>query len=87
MENPEFWRDCPLISVDQEVKHGAPVFRGTRLEAETVIGSVDAYMELDGLSEDAAIEATYRDHPSAPGRDTIRQVLAYFDSHKLQLQP
>ncbi len=67
--------------------HGAPVFKGTRLPVETVIGSVDAYMELGGLSESAAIEATYHDFPTAPGLDAIRDVLSYFDNHKLQLQP
>jgi len=75
------------VWVEPDTKHGAVVFRETRLEPETVIGSVDAYMELEGLSEDEAIEATYKDHPTAPGKDAIRQVLSYFDSHTLQLTP
>jgi uncharacterized protein (DUF433 family) len=86
-ESPEFWKDCPLIWSDPETKHGVPVFKGTRLEPETVIGSVDAYIELEGLSEEEAIDATYSDHPTAPGKDAIRQVLSYFDGHKLQLTP
>jgi uncharacterized protein (DUF433 family) len=80
VESPAFWNDCPLVWADPETKHGAVVFKETRLEPETVIGAVDAYMELEGLSEDEAIEAAYKDHPTAPGKDAIRQVLAYFEA-------
>jgi uncharacterized protein (DUF433 family) len=78
------WLICDRI---WEIVHGAPVFKGRRLPVETVIGSVDTYMELGGLSESAAIEATYHDFPTAPGSDAIQAVLSYFDTHRLQLRP
>lgn len=87
VDTPTFWSECPLVSSDPSVVHGAPVFKGTRLPVETVIGSVDTYMELGGLSESASIEATYHDFPTGPGSDAIRAVLSYFDTHRLQLQP
>ncbi len=80
------WKDCPLVSVDPEIVHGEPVFKGTRLPVETVIGAVDAYMELDGLSEDEAIRAADGDYGTSPGPQAIREALAYFDAHS-KLQP
>jgi hypothetical protein len=52
------------------------VFAGTRMPGEGAIESVLAYQELNGLSEDLAIEQTVRDHPTIPGADALRAVLA-----------
>lgn len=82
----EFWDDCELVARDAEVLHGAPVFKGTRLDVESVIGAVDAYIELKGLTENEAIEAVDRDYDTSPGPEAIREVLAYFDAHT-RLQP
>ena len=82
------WADCPLVSIDPEVKHGAPVFRGTRLEVETVTDEVDAYMELCGQSEDRAIASALESFPTTPGgAAAIREVLAYCEAHDHHLQP
>lgn len=82
------WKDCPLVSVDPEVKHGAPVFNGTRLEVETVTNEVYAYMELRGQSEDEAITSALESFPTTPGgADAIREVLAYREAHEPLLQP
>ena len=47
------------------------------VSVEGAIESVLAYQELNGLSEDLAIEQTLRDHPSIPGADALRAVLAF----------
>jgi hypothetical protein len=49
---------------------------------------VDAFMEVDGLSEDGAVAATLECFPSVPGGvEGIRAVLAYREAHEHQLQP
>ena len=85
---PNDWKDCPLVSIDPEVKHGAPVFKGTRLEVETVTDEVYAYMELRGQAEDRAIASALESFPTTPGgAAAIRDVLAYPEAHEHQLQP
>ena len=87
MEDRE-WLECPLVSIDPEVKHGAPVFAGTRLEVETVTDEVYAYMELCGQSEEQAIVSALESFPTTPGgAAAIRQLLAFRDAHEHQLQP
>ncbi len=82
------WSDCPLISIDADVVHGQPVFKGTRLPVETVTDEVYAYMELHGQSEDQAIASALESFPTTPGGvAAIREVLAYREAHEHQLQP
>jgi uncharacterized protein (DUF433 family) len=67
---------------------GAVVFKGTRLPVEAIVENVDAFMEVDGLSEDGAVAATLECFPSVPGgAEGIRSVLAYRQAHERQLQP
>ena len=65
------WKECRLVGVDPEVRHGEPVFAGTRMPVEGAIEGVLAYQELNGLSEDLAIEQTVRDHPAIPDADAL----------------
>ena len=87
MSEAEFWSDCPMTSVDPEVKHGRVVFVGTRMEVEDAIQDVLANEELGGLSQDEAIEETLRQHPSIPGAAALRTVLAYEASREHSLVP
>lgn len=85
MSEADFWRDCPLISSDPEVVHGASVFRGTRLPAQTIADNVDAYLG-DGLSLDEAIAETLDNFPTVPdGADGIRALLRYRAAREQQL--
>ena len=85
MSEADFWRDCPLISSDPEVVHGASVFRGTRLPAQTIADNVDAYLD-DGLSLDEAIAETLDNFPTVPnGVDGIRALLRYRAAREQQL--
>jgi uncharacterized protein (DUF433 family) len=84
----QFWDDCPLVSRDPEMVHGTPVLKGTRLPADTLVGSVESYEELSGMTEDQAIDATLEDFPSTPGgKDALRALLAYQESRLHQPQP
>ncbi len=94
MEDDSFWDGLPsLVGRDPEMVHGTPVVRDergklTRLPADTLVENVEAFMELEGLSEDAAIKATLEQFPSTPGgAPTIRALLAYQAAHLPQLQP
>jgi uncharacterized protein (DUF433 family) len=78
------WRDCPLIEIDAERVSGAPVLRGTRLPAETLLDNVDGYMD-EGQSLEQAIFSTLESFPSTPGgAETIRTLLAYRETHEHQ---
>ncbi len=96
METPEvdrFWDDCPIVGRDPQMVHGAPVVKNergelTRLPADTLTGNVESFMEIDGMTEDQAIDATLECFPATPGgKDTLRKLLAYQESHLNQMQP
>jgi uncharacterized protein (DUF433 family) len=76
-----------LVSIDADVVHGEPVFKGTRLPVEIVTNEVYAFMELRGQSEDEAIVSALESFPTTPGgAAAIREVLAYREAHEHQLQ-
>lgn len=86
MEHHE-WLGCQLVEIVPGRVSGAPVFRNSRLPVSVVLENVDAFMEIDGLSEDQAIAATLDCFPSTPGGpDAIRAVLAFRNAHRPQLQ-
>jgi hypothetical protein len=50
--------------------------------ADTLVANVEAFIELKGLTELHAIEATLDCFPGTPGcADTIRKLLAYQEAH------
>jgi uncharacterized protein (DUF433 family) len=79
------WSECPLIRIDPEVVHGEPVFKDTRMPVEIAIENYYAFIEIDGLSDEQAIEETLRCFPSIPGPDALRTVIAFESSHESQL--
>jgi uncharacterized protein (DUF433 family) len=85
MEAPEvdkFWDDCDLVRRDPEIVHGAPVLKGTRLSADTLTGNVESFMELEGMTEDQAMDATLDCFPGTPGgKDTLRKLMSYQETH------
>lgn len=79
------WSGCNLVEVVPDKVSGAPVFKGTRLPACTVVENVDAYMD-EGLSLDQAIQATLESFPTVPhGAEGIRAVLSYRAAREHQL--
>lgn len=43
------WRDC--VGIDDDLHHGDPCIRGTRIPVRTIIGSLADGMSLDGICE------------------------------------
>ena len=82
------WLGCDLLEAVEGKVSGAVVFKDTRLPVDTVVENVDAFMEVDGLSEDGAVAATLECFPSVPGGAVgIRAFLSYREAHEHQLQP
>jgi uncharacterized protein (DUF433 family) len=79
------WSDCPWVHSDPEIVHGEPVFKGTRQGVQQAIESVLAYEELNGFSEERAIEETLKDFRTIPGAEALRTALAFESSHENQL--
>jgi len=87
-ERDDFWKDCDLIHSDPEIVSGAPVLKDTRLTPETLGENVEAFIELRGMTDAEAVEATLKQFPGTPGgAKTIRQLIAYQQAHLHQLQP
>ena len=84
---PQVWQDCPLVSIDPEVMHGEPVFGGTRMPVEDAIENYYAYREVNGLSDEEAVNAILTSFRTIPSAEALRAVLAYEASHDPQLQP
>jgi uncharacterized protein (DUF433 family) len=81
------WKDCPLVSQDPEIVHGEAVFKGTRVPVETAIDNYYAYRELQGMSDEEALQATLESFPTIPGADALRAVLVHearHNHHQLQ---
>ncbi len=87
MEEEINWKDCPLVSIDDDVMHGRPVFDVTRMPVEDSVESYYAYRGLEGLSDEDAIKATLESFGTIPGADALRSGLAYEASHEHMLQP
>lgn len=81
------WHGCLLVSIDRDVMHGAPVFSGTRMPVEDAIESYYAYRDLEGMSDEEAVNAVLDSFSTIPGPDALRAVLAYEAAHERQLQP
>ncbi|MFT4113640.1 DUF433 domain-containing protein [Silvibacterium sp.] len=77
------WSGCELVEVVPGKVSGAPLLKGTRLPAETLIENVQAYMD-DGQLLEEAILSTLESFPSTPGgAGTIRALFAYSESQDL----
>jgi len=89
VQSPEvdtFWDDCDLVSRDPEIVHGEPVMKGTRLPADTLVGNVEAFQDLQGMTEEQAIDATLQCFPDTPGgQETLRALLRYQEARLHQL--
>ena len=82
------WLGCDRLEAVPGKVSGAVVFKDTRLPVESVVENVDAFMELEGMTEAQAVDATLECFPSVPGgADAIRAVLSYREAHEHQLQP
>jgi hypothetical protein len=89
-----FWDGLPaLIGRDPEMVHGAPVMKNekgqlTRLPVSALVENVEAFMEMEGMTKDQAIEATLDCFPGVNGgKNTLRKLLDYQEAHLNNMQP
>jgi hypothetical protein len=74
----DFWSDCELTERIEGKVSGAPVLKGTRLPVDGLVENVESFMELEGMSEPDAIEATLEQFPDTPGgKETLRALLGF----------
>ncbi len=75
-----------MVSIDADVMHGEPVFDGTRMPVEDAIENYYAYRELEGMSDEEALNAVLHSFGTIPGPGALRAVLAYESAHEHQFQ-
>ena len=80
------WKGCPLVSIDPDVMHGVPVFNGTRMPVADAVETYYANRDLEGMSDEEAVNAVLDSFRTIPGPDALRAVLAYEAVHEHQLQ-
>ena len=78
------WNEYDDIEVDPERHSGTPVLKGTRVPASAIIENFDGFVE-EGINNEYSMMLTFACFPSVSlGR--IHALLAYRDSHDLELQ-
>ena len=59
MEAPDnLWDGCSLVERLEGKLSDAPVLKNTRLPADALVGNVESFMELEGMTEQQAIDAS-----------------------------
>jgi uncharacterized protein (DUF433 family) len=70
------WKDCPLVEIIPGKVSGAPLLKGTRLPADTVLENYEGGSPVEEIAENFDIS-----------EKTIREVLAYAATHQKHPQP
>lgn len=68
------WTGCELVEQIPGKVSGAPLLKNTRLPVEAILENYDAFVDIDGLSPDAALAETLDCYPEA-GLDNIKALL------------
>lgn len=75
------WTGCELVERIPGKVSGAPLLKNTRLPVEAILENYDAFVDIDGLSPDAALAETLDCYPEA-GLDNIKALLRYRAQHQ-----
>jgi uncharacterized protein (DUF433 family) len=70
------WSDCPIVEVNPRKVSGAPILKGTRVQADAIVENYESGSPVEEIAENFAIS-----------EGMIREVLAYAvnrPSHGLQ---
>ncbi len=68
------WTDCPLVEIIPGKVSGAPLLKGTRLPADTVLSNFEAGSPVDEIVDNFDIS-----------EQTVRNLLSYAAAKKNQL--
>jgi uncharacterized protein (DUF433 family) len=60
------WADCPLVEVNPRKVSGAPILKGTRVQADSVIENYEDGSPIEEIAENFAVS-----------EETIRVLIAY----------
>jgi uncharacterized protein (DUF433 family) len=69
------WSNCPIVETNPLKVSGAPILKGTRVQADAILENYKSGSSVEEISENFAI-------PPA----TIRELLAFAAQHHRQLQ-
>jgi uncharacterized protein (DUF433 family) len=75
------WTGCELVERIPGKVSGAPLLKNTRLPIEAILENYDAFVDIEGLSPDAALAETLDCYPEA-GLDNIKALLRYRAQHQ-----
>lgn len=69
------WSDCPLVEVNPRKVSGAPILKGTRVQADSILENYEGGETVEDISDNFDIPQT-----------VIRELLSFAASKKTQLQ-
>ena len=64
------WSDCPIVEVNPRKVSGAPILKGTRVQADSIVENYEGGSPVEEISENFHIP-----------QETIRELLAYAARH------
>jgi uncharacterized protein (DUF433 family) len=70
------WSDCPMVETNPRRVSGAPILRGTRVQADSILENYEGGSPVEEISENFGIPET-----------TIRELLAFAARQQSRLQP
>jgi uncharacterized protein (DUF433 family) len=69
------WTDCPLVEVNPRKVSGAPIVKGTRVQADSIVENYESGSPVEEIAENFAISESI-----------IRELLVYAAGRQKQLQ-
>lgn len=69
------WSGCAIVEVNPRKVSGAPILKGTRVQADAILENYESGSPVEEIAENFAIS-----------EGTIREILAYAASRQRQLQ-
>jgi uncharacterized protein (DUF433 family) len=69
------WSGCPLVETNPRKVSGAPILKGTRVQADTIVENYEGGSPVEEIAENFGVAET-----------TIRQLLRFVARRQRQLQ-
>jgi uncharacterized protein (DUF433 family) len=69
------WSDCPIVEINPRKVSGAPILKGTRVQADAIVENFEDGSPIEEIAENFAIPES-----------TIREILTFAASKQRQLQ-
>jgi uncharacterized protein (DUF433 family) len=69
------WSDCPFVEINPRKVSGAPILKGTRVQADSIVENFESGSPVEEIAENFSI---------APAK--VREILSFAASKQKQLQ-